>query len=126
MINLHLYILCGLFCWLIVPIFIALWKWILVRSRTYEVTSQRLRLREGVFSKRTDEMELYRVKDTTLVEPFWQRLFGLGTIEITTNDATTPLVKIESIAGAKELREDLRRHIETCRDRKRVRLAELE
>lgn len=125
-IHLHIYILCGLFCWLVVPIFIALWKWILVRSRTYEVTTQRLRIRQGVFSKRTDEMELYRVKDTTLVEPFWPRLFGLGTIEMTTNDATTPLIRIEAIAGAKELREQLRQHIEACRDRKRVRLAELE
>ena len=74
--NLHIYILCGLFCWLVVPLIYAIVKWIQLRSRHYELTTQRVRLRQGVFSKRTDELELYRVKDSTVMEPFWQRLFG--------------------------------------------------
>ena len=124
--NLHIYLLCALFCWLIVPIFYAIVKWIQLRSRHYELTTQRVRLRQGVFSKRTDELELYRVKDSTVLEPFWQRIFGLGNIVITTNDATTPSLTIEALPNAREIREKLRVAIEQCRDRKKVRIAELE
>ena len=124
--KLGIYILCGLFCWLIVPIFIGLWHWLKLRSRVYEVTTQRIRIRQGIFNKRTEELELYRVKDTTLVEPFWVRLFKLGNIEVTTTDLSTPLVVLEGIPQASWLREELRKSVETCRDKKRVRLAELE
>jgi len=124
--NLHIYLLCALFCWLIVPIIYAIVKWIQLRCRRYEITTQRVRIREGVFSKRTDELELYRVKDSTVLEPFWQRLFGIGNIVITTNDTTTPTLTLEALPNAAETREKLRAAIEECRDRKRVRIAELE
>ena len=124
--NLHIYILCALFCWLVVPIIYAIVKWIQLRSRHYELTTQRVRLRQGIFSKRTDELELYRVKDSTVLEPFWQRLFRLGNIVITTNDTTNPTMTIEALPNAREVREKLRVAIEECRDRKKVRIAELE
>ena len=124
--NLGIYILCALFCWLIVPLIYAIVKWIQLRSRHYEITTQRVRIRQGLFSKRTDELELYRVKDSTVFEPFWQRLFGVGSIVITTNDASTPSLTLEALPHASDKREKLRAAIEECRDRKRVRIAELE
>jgi uncharacterized membrane protein YdbT with pleckstrin-like domain len=124
--NLHIYLLCALLCWLVIPIFYALAKWIQLRTRVYELTTQRIRIRQGVFSKRTDELELYRVKDSTVLEPFWQRLFGVGSIVITTNDASTPTLTLEALPNSRDIREKLRAAIEECRDRKRVRIAELE
>lgn len=124
--NLHIYLLCALLCVLVIPIFYAIVKWIQLRCRVYELTTQRIRIRQGVFSKRTDELELYRVKDSTVHEPFWQRLFGVGNIVITTNDTTTPTLLLEALPNAAETRERLRAAIEECRDRKRVRIAELE
>ena len=124
--NLHIYILGALFCWLIAPLIYAIMKWVQLRARQYELTTQRVRIRQGVFSKRTNELELYRVKDSTVFEPFWQRLFGVGKIVITTNDASTPSVTLEALPGAADIREKLRAAIEECRDRKRVRIAELE
>ena len=126
MIKLHVYILCALFCWLIVPIFIGIWKWIEVRSRVYQVTTQRIRVRTGIFTKRTDELELYRAKDTTLVEPFWYRMFGVGNIIVTTTDVSTPTLTLEGLPHPDNLREEIRKNIEICREKKRVRLAELE
>src|SRR4051794_8461776 len=103
--NLHVYLLClvlagGIVALSVVlqksliaigvavPFIFALARWIALRSRHYELTTQRVRLRQGILSKRTDELELYRVKDVTVFEPFWQRLFSLGTIIVTTNDAS--------------------------------------
>jgi uncharacterized membrane protein YdbT with pleckstrin-like domain len=148
--NLHIYIFCVLFallivpivlglgdrisayrnvvviCWVMIPLIYTIIKWIQLRSRYYELTTQRVRLRQGIFSKRTDELELYRVKDSIVFEPFWQRLCGLGNIVITTNDTTNPSLTLEALPTAKETREKLRTAIEDCRDRKRVRIAELE
>ena len=110
----------------VVPFLYALWRWFVLRSRHYELTTQRVRVRQGLFSKRTDELELYRVKDVTVFEPFWQRLFGLGNIVITAHDVSTPTPVLEALPSASKTREALRNAIEECRDRKRVRIAELE
>lgn len=98
----------------------------LVRASYYELTTERIRLRRGIFTKRTDELELYRVKDATVVEPFLFRLFGVGNIEVTTTDTSTPTLNLKAVRGASALRESLRQSVEACRDRKRVRLTELE
>ena len=109
-----------------IPIGIAAWKWLELKCRVYEVTTERIKITRGIFSRRTDELELYRVKDLTLIEPFFFRLCGLGSIILTTNDASTPTLTIHAVRRVKELREALRQAIEVCRDKKRVRLAELE
>jgi len=126
-----LVVLSALFWWgfallLPVPIGIAAWKWLELKSRVYEVTSERIKVSRGIFTRRTDELELYRVKDLTVIEPFFLRLFSLGSVMITTNDASTPTLTIHAVKGVKEWREELRKSIEACRDKKRVRLAELE
>jgi uncharacterized membrane protein YdbT with pleckstrin-like domain len=96
------------------------------RCRIYEVTTERIRVRVGILTRRTDDLELYRVQDITFLEPLRQRIFGVGTIVIATNDATTPVLRIEAIPQAPDVREALRKHVEACRERKRVRIAELE
>ncbi len=103
-----------------------IFNWMLVKARVYEVTSERIRITNGLFTRRTDELELYRVKDATLIEPFVLRMLSLGDIEITTHDVSTPIVRLDAIRNARTLREELRKSIEACRDRKRVRMTELE
>src|SRR5262245_50571713 len=51
---------------LLIPVGIFLTKWIFLKTVVYEITSERIRVRKGLLSKRTDELELYRVKDTSL------------------------------------------------------------
>jgi uncharacterized membrane protein YdbT with pleckstrin-like domain len=121
--NLGVFVWCGLLCWLVVPIFVAVWRYLLVRTLRYELTSQRFRVTSGVLSRRTDEAELYRVKDSEFSQTLFQRLFGLGTVRMATSDESSPLVSIESIPAnrAKELREQIRNLVEDLRDRKRVR-----
>lgn len=97
---------------------------VLVKATQYEVTSERIRVRRGIWTKRTDELELYRANDTSLIEPLSLRMFGLGTIEVRTMDTSNPTLYLEAVHGARKLREDLRKYIEECRDRKGVRIAE--
>ena len=71
---------------LVLPFFYALWKWIEVRSTKFTLTDQRLIVASGVFTKRTNETELYRVRDTAIEEPFFYRMFGVGNIIIYSTD----------------------------------------
>lgn len=123
--NFPVFLICALLCVLIVPIFIALWRWLQTRYFVYRITSERVVITRGVLSKRTDELELYRVKDATLIQPFWLRLVSLANIVLTTSDRTTPVVTITAVRDASRLREALRNSVERMRERKGVREADL-
>lgn len=110
----------------LIPLVIFIGKLIGLRFVAYEITSERVKVIRGIFSKRTDELELYRVKDTSLVEPFVYRLFSVGNIVIATNDVSTPAVELCAIRSANQVREQLRASIEECRLRKRTGIIEVE
>lgn len=119
-INLGSFILLGLFFWLIFPLFMILWKWLTVKNTKYELTTQRLRTRHGILNKKTDELELYRVRDYKLDQPLFLRLFSLGNIILITSDKSHPQVILTAIPNGEELKEQLRTFIEECRSKKRV------
>ncbi len=118
--NLGKYILCTLLCVLIVPIFIGLWAYIVTLTTRYSITTQRLTYRRGVFSKETDVLELYRIKDMKVEEPFFLRLFGKGDVVMDTSDRSHPVFRLEAVPEPIQLRDLLRQHVEKRRDEKRV------
>lgn len=120
-INLGWFIFGAVFFFLGIPMLIALWKWLVVRSTRYELTTERLLMTEGVLNKRVDELELYRVKDYSQFNPLLLRIVGLGNVTINTSDRSHPFVSIEAIADAAELQRLLRTHSEICRSKKGVR-----
>ena len=105
----------------VVPASVACRKWLAVRFKKYTLTTERLRIETGIFSKRIEELELYRVKDTTYLQPFFLRLFDLGHIVLTTSDRSSPMVIIAAVPEVRERREQIRRCVEARRDTKRVR-----
>jgi len=112
-------------CILILPIPWALWRWIQRRNHVMEVTNERIRVTTGILSKRTDELELYRVRDHTFLQPFLLRLFNCGNVVLNTSDTSTPVITLPGVPADEEFRNSLRKAIEACRDRKRARVAEL-
>ena len=120
-INFGAFLLCFLFIWLVIPLFIALWKYLSVRTWKITITDQRMIEEKGVLSITTDELELYRVKDIRLEQPFLLRLVGLSNIVMSTSDKTHPQVIIPAIKDGKVLREELRLAVDKRREVKRVR-----
>jgi membrane protein YdbS with pleckstrin-like domain len=121
MLNFWTYVLCIVTSPLVVPLFILIWKWIELRCRVYEVTTERIQITTGVFSRQREEIELYRVKDTSFAQPFWMRIFGLGNITLHTSDARTPVVVIPAISEAEAVRNQIRGRVEALRSLKGVR-----
>ncbi|HEY9531654.1 MAG TPA: PH domain-containing protein [Burkholderiales bacterium] len=126
LVNLGWYILWLLLFWLVIPLFILLWQWLVIRNTVYELTSERLKLRSGVLNKHLDEVELYRVRDYKLEQPFFQRLFGLGNIVLQTSDRSHPSVRLRAIRDGEQLYERVRAAVEECRARKGVRELDVE
>jgi uncharacterized membrane protein YdbT with pleckstrin-like domain len=124
--NLGAFVLCGILSPLIVPIFIAIWKWLVVRARIFQLTTERLLITSGVFSRTTDSLELYRVRDLRVTQPFLLRLLGLENIELVTTDETTPVLRIDYMPAALRLGDKLRAQVEVCRVKKRVREVDIE
>lgn len=69
-----------------------------------------------MLTKNTHELELYRVKDIALNEPFLLRLVGLSHIVMLTSDRTTPVFVIPGLRNGKHLKEQLRLAVEEHRD----------
>lgn len=106
---------------LVLPLGWALWVFIETRATRHELTTERIRLCSGVFNQQMDDVELYRVKDTSMERPFWYRVFGLSTLIIETSDRSQPRIEIKAVHRGDELRETLRKQVEFWRDKKRVR-----
>jgi uncharacterized membrane protein YdbT with pleckstrin-like domain len=124
--NFGAFILCGLFCWLIVPIFIALARYLQTKNKVYELTTERLKITEGVFSTVTDTLELYRVKDLETRQPFLYRLVGVENVQLNTSDASTPFIFIDAIPSPVGLADKIRNQVEIIRQQKGVREIDIE
>jgi uncharacterized membrane protein YdbT with pleckstrin-like domain len=113
-------------CLLLLPIPFAIWKWLETKNTVYTLTDQRLKFTRGVLTKVTEDLELYRVRDTKFEQNVWERLLGLGEIQLFTTDETTTVVSLPYIRDAEAVREKMRGLVEARRDAKRVRYLDAE
>lgn len=119
--NALAYLVCGLLCWLIAPLFYALYRFLQTACHNYSLTDQRLREASGILFRQTDELELYRVKDIRVQQPLLQRLVGCGRIVMMTSDRSTPVVVLNAIGNPLAVADLLRDCVERCRVAKGVR-----
>jgi uncharacterized membrane protein YdbT with pleckstrin-like domain len=122
--DLGFHIVCLVLFPLVVPALFSLSRYLRTRFTKYEVTTERLRITKGILSTRMEETELYRVRDTTLEQPFFLRLFSLSNILLKSTDASTPMVTLEAIPDGRVLRENLRGAVEKMRAKRGVRTIE--
>ena len=108
-----------------VPLLFALVRWWQTRSQKYEITTERIRTSTGILSRRTTELELYRVRDYTVVEPFWLRLIGRGNLVIETSDRSTSNLVLRAVPTVNALKDQVRLHTERMRQLRGVRDLEI-
>jgi uncharacterized membrane protein YdbT with pleckstrin-like domain len=97
------------------------------RGVSYRITSQRVVVETGLFGKRLEQIDLYRVNDFTVERPFLQRLMGTGSILLITMDRTTPNITIANIkTDVVALYEELRRRTEQAKAQNSVRVVDYE
>jgi uncharacterized membrane protein YdbT with pleckstrin-like domain len=92
----------------------------------YELTSERLKMTQGIFSKVTESLELYRVKDIEVSQPFIYRMVGLENIKVNTSDLSSPVILIDGLSQKIGFADKLRNQVEIIRAQKNVRELDIE
>jgi uncharacterized membrane protein YdbT with pleckstrin-like domain len=105
----------------------ALVAWFRSRGTHYKVTTQRVVIESGMFSKRMEQIDLYRVVDYVVERPFGQRILGTGNIVLEAMDKTTPEIRIEAVkTDVVALYERLRYCTEQEKKKRGVRVLDVE
>ena len=86
----------------------------------YGFSEDRLHVKTGILSTREDEVRLYRITDIGLTRSFWQRIMGMGTIQIYSSDQSMGDFHLINIKDSENVKEQLSQLIEAERENKRV------
>ena len=84
------------------------------------INEERFFIEDGLFKTTEDEVRLYRIMDLKLSRSFFQKLFNLGTIRVSSSDRSLGNFDIKNIKDPKNVKERLSELIEKERDAKRV------
>ena len=86
----------------------------------YSFSTDRIFLSSGLFSTKEDEVRLYRVLDLSISRTFFQKIFNVGDIVISSSDKSQTNFVFKSVKNPKEVKEKLSELVEENRDKKRV------
>lgn len=91
----------------------------------YGMSEDRLFISVGFLSIRDDEILLYRVRDIDTSRSLWQRIFGVGTVTISSSDKTMPTLVLKNIKNPIEVKEQIHHQVEEIKLKRRVRIGEI-
>jgi membrane protein YdbS with pleckstrin-like domain len=96
-----------------VPVFGILWGLMVVKLSTrYRLTTHRLFVETGIFSRELNEIELVRVDDVAVRQNVIQRIFNVGIVTvIAPHDQTEPRLELVGIENPIEVKEMIRTHV---------------
>lgn len=91
-----------LFCWLLVPLFIALYRRHSFRMLIY---SDRVSIEEGFWSKETSEFFIKDIRSIDVRQGFWGRMVGIGDVTISTAATVDAAEEARGVAQPKRIKE---------------------
>ncbi len=86
----------------------------------YSLSEDRLFVESGLLKTVENEVRLYRILDLSLSRTLSQKIFGIGTIKVSSADKTLGDFEIKNIKKPDKVKEDLSRLVEENREKKRV------
>jgi membrane protein YdbS with pleckstrin-like domain len=90
------------------------------RAVRYRVTAQRLEIERGLFGKRYESIDLFRVRDVVLDQTVLERVRGVGRITVVSTDALEPMLTVGPVPSARRLYDQLRDAVAHARKEARV------
>ena len=94
--------------------------WLKSLATSYEITTQRVRIERGIFSKIKDSVELFRVDHFDLHKPLGMRLAGYCLLHLRSSDASFETVILYGIPKLELVADTLRECSLRERSRRRV------
>lgn len=87
---------------------------------TYSLSEDRLFVKSGLLKTVENEVRLYRVLDLSLSRTLLQKIFRIGTIQVSSADKTLGDFELKNIKKPEEIKEKLSALVEENREKKRV------
>lgn len=91
----------------------------------YSLSAKKFMVSKGFLNIVEEEIMLYRVLDVRLTKKLMQRIFGIGSIEILSGDASTPKYLIKSVKKPAWVRDQISDLVDQERSRLRIKGREL-
>jgi hypothetical protein len=83
-------------CWFVI-------KAARLRMTRYQVTAQRIEWARGIFDRKVDNLDMFRVVDLKLRRSFLDWLLGIGTVVLSTTDKSDPEFVFERVRNCRKL-----------------------
>ncbi len=87
--------------------FPALW----VKRNRFKITNYRIDYEHGIITTNVDTLELWHVNDVRMRQGPLDKLFGVGSIHITSDDRSTPELELRSVSKPRPLFESLKQRV---------------
>ena len=91
----------------------------------YAISEDRLFQATGLLNLKFEEILLYRIRDLALSCSFGQRIFGVGSITVTSSDKSRPVLVIHNVKNPVAVKELIHEQVEEMKVRRRVRFGEI-
>ncbi len=83
----------------------------------YRVTDERILITEGLFGKKTENIELIRIQDMAHSQSFGERVINVGDVTIRSHDSNSPTFQLKNVSDPAAVYEILRRAVLHARKR---------
>lgn len=90
----------------------------------YALSEDRLFLSTGFLSIKDEEILLYRIRDLSVARSLGQRLFGVGSITVTSSDKSQPTLLLKNVKDPVTVKELIHAQVEEMKIRRKVRIGE--
>jgi membrane protein YdbS with pleckstrin-like domain len=78
-------------------------KMIRLKMTYYEVTAERIEWERGIFDRKVDNLDMFRVIDLNMRRTVFDVILGIGTVGLITTDKTDPEFVFEKIRRSRDL-----------------------
>jgi uncharacterized membrane protein YdbT with pleckstrin-like domain len=92
----------------------AWYRLLYIRSHTWLITPEFIRMSRGIFFKRTEQLEIYRIKDYIITQPFMLRLLNIMNVVLKGTDPENPVVLMMGIPSS-DLIDSIRQYVQEAR-----------
>ena len=85
-----------------------IYYWVLSLGTHFEITTQRVRVEKGVFSKSKESVELFRIDHFDVHKPLGMRLLGQCLLDLSSSDTNFTNIALYGVAELETLADTLR------------------
>jgi len=97
-----------------------LWDYFRRKGLHVRITTDTIDIETGIFSKRIDTIQLWRIRDIDFQQSLMDRILGVATLQVISNDKENPNVLLRGVPDGRKLFTELRDSIAIARQGRNV------